>query len=337
MKTEIKISVAAAILSLFAAAQIEATIYAASAATSQGSDWFGSDSGWVTETASFGYDIPKGNWDLKWAHNYTVGKGLLQGSIPIAKPAKEDWGPAVNDIARSLKTDNQPTSDSNCTSNWKIDHFKNPAGPTYHALVKTLSEAWCSGATTQNQCTTWVEDPWIFDSPDYDAEGRWTLGGSLALWGSIEGEGRLGWEYSIVNNPMDPLNSEGAWTALDIEITDEVSVMIDPAVRVFVAGVEKTAGEIETFLSGYFDAEGQWNLSPAAFDFDGFDPTNSSHLSEVFNLDYFIHFDADTVASASVFTRHLSEARAAIPEPSLAALMSVFLIVLFCLCRRNRA
>lgn len=317
---------------------------ASSAAASNGSDWFGTSSGWQTERVWLGdNEPPVGDWKMKYDHSYANPGVTIGGTVYEAKPPASEYG--AWGFGLHIE-DSKPTSvgsGSNAGSEWDIYHYKAPALDWYYAKVSTRSSADSSVQTQSVVSKTWVEDPWVFESPDVDPEGHWSLAGQVSLWGEIlnssfdpEGlnSGEIRVSHDIALNSSDPNN---AFNAITIGISDIVTVTADPRLDLYLGATQVNTTDIETFLSDFYTIENDWSLQPASFDLAFFEPDNISHLSEIMDLSWVLNLDQADATSASVFTERYSMAHAsAVPEPQTLALFALGLSLVSFVARKRK-
>lgn len=308
---------------------------ASSAAASNGSDWFGTSSGWQTQRVYLGNNAPPvGNWKLKYKHDYANPPVTKQSTLLVAKPPAAQYGAAGFGLQIEDERETSVSSGSNAKSEWEIYHYKPPGLNWYYAKGSTRSKANSSRKTQSVTAKTWIEDPWIIDNPDVDPDGYWSLVGQIGFWGEIltsilDPDGLNSGEIILSNdialNSSDPSN---AFNAITIGISDTVNVTADPRLDLYLGATLVSTTDIEAFLSGFYTIDGDW-LLPSSFDLFSFEPDNLSHLSEIMDLSWVLHLDDVDTTGATVFTERYAMAHAAVPEPTTFALFGLGLSFLF--------
>jgi len=337
------VAVFALVWMLAANAAEAATTYAQSSATSKGTDWFGTGSGWVGTNYYLGKKAPVGVWDLDYRHWTGGGPGPGWATFKSPpKPPAATWGAAANTVNEDFET-TWPSS-SYAKSWWYINPYEAPAilGGGYFAKIQTYSYANSSTATKQVDCETRVVDPWHVDNPNTGSEASWSLGGGVSLWGEIDARGRLAWQYQVTPD------GGSAVDVLSIDIVgDDVTVSAAPGVELYLGyewvgtaetghyeQSDSTAAEIETYLESSLDPAGGWALTPT-FDLDGFDLSSLTHLDQIANVGWMMEID-DAVSGATIGSSHISGATAIIPEPGTLVLVVTGLCFVGLRSRRRR-
>lgn len=287
---------------------------------SKWSDAFAARSGWENNVNWWGGVLlgakspPTGSFNLEYRHWFNGGGGPVWTTHATPnKPEQQFWGTSPN------ITDYRQTIHGNSTAEswWEIDPYVGgilaPTRGGYYAKYYTYSKAdavYPSDFSAHSR--TRILDPWIYvhpeDDPDHpvdeplDPEGRWMVGIDVAGFGSlVTAPGQHA--YWEADYELD-LDGMGTISALNIVLSDTgTTVSADPRMMLFLNGQFVTPIQVAKALDGYRASSG-WEISPS-FDFDGFQPENLDHLSEVFHLRAGLFLDS-SVRRATLHTAHAS-------------------------------
>jgi hypothetical protein len=327
-----------------------------SEATSNKSDWFSTSSGWQTDRRYYTDNKPPvGAWTFDYKHwfNAAAEPATWTNKSSPAKPPAATWD--AKTFSDEQKTLGPGSTSTYAKSEWYVAPYQATIfGKTsYYAKIQTRSEANASKPDTKANSKTRVGDPWMMQSPatdptwvvdpyhQLDPTGKWTIGLDMAMFGSLTDRlatSVIGTSYLVDLTPSSADAPHSFVSMLEVSV-DGVGAHVtapDSRVHLFLNGVEKTTTQVETFLDGYYSANG-WSSNLGGFTIDSFRPDNASDLAQVFNLQVAMFLDATTVA-ATVSTEDWSSATAvatSVPEPHTTTLMLGGLGLMAALARRR--
>ena len=306
---------------------------AESEATSKGSDWFGTNSGWITERIFHGRK-PEGDWGFQYKHWF--GAAAEPGWTTHSeheKPDEENWD--NGDASDSHTT--TAASSSTASSEWQVDPYSLFFGlwEDLYSKSSTRSKANASSDTKLANSKTRITDPIFLLSPELDPtfidpldpDGLWEIAGHTTLFGEIAGTGAVGASYAVALDSNDPVD---AHEYLNFVITDAgTSVVVDlpdgaTNLQLYIGNHASatlvSANDLEIILNSYLTPTG-WALS-ADLALADFLPDQDAMLDQVFSVFSFLQLDS-SVSSATVYTEQFSFASAEVPEPHGAALVAL--------------
>jgi hypothetical protein len=333
---------------LLAPSRASAQRRAESKATNNESEWTSTSSGWIKDDPVHldpwtGISrAPVGTWKEDYKHWFGTGREPAAWTT-FGTPAKT---PAAQWANRPVTEHDHTTTSaggSTAKSEWYIrptsalikdvrrNRFFNAFATDYY--TRSTANAKQGSNDQLANARTRVLDPFVFQSPatdpDWDSalpldpDGKWTIGGQLAVWGStsdVGTPGSLEWHLSLARNSLSPLS---AMPLLDI-VVDQSSARVtpDPSLtaqgRLYFADLDGnplTAGDLQDVFEDYLTGSG-WSLDPG-FDAKSFDPFDKSMLARVLTFSFFVNLD-QTTSSAALFTErdaYATAPEATVPEP----------------------
>jgi hypothetical protein len=302
-------------------------------------DWFSTSSGWETGevTTQKINGVPVGNFDLLYKHWFNkpfTGAPFVSHSV-VPKPPLATWKNSFVDTKTTLSPPSIAKSD------WKVATDTTFPFGDYYTKTQTKSFANALSPDLSAHSRTRIKDPWVMSSPatnpDWDPsyaldpEGKWTVGGTVGMFGEIQGTGNIGFAYKIA---LDSTNPADAFDLFSVDVSqDSFTIFADDRIDLYKNGVSVTVNDLIASLGTYGTSTG-WKLDPG-FSFSEFDPGNASQLADVFNVEFRLRLDSSTT-SATVFTEHYSGADAVVPEPTSCAIFGLGALGAFVRARLRR-